>query len=491
MNSIKKKLFFQIGFLIIFFILLMFLANTFLLEPFYINKSKTLLIDTYDTLNAIDDPSYSKETLVQLSNESQSKFDIHIIDIENNISYDSNTNLYQNQPNQNLPEGFKPPPIDDLKLIKEESINESVKFIWFEDNFSNTTILLLTGTLDNDMIVDLRIPLRSISSNISIINQFILIIGLILFLISMIVAYILSQHFTRPILDILDVTSDIKSLNFNSSCKITTNDELGKLADNINNMSDTLKLTIDDLSEEIDERKRMDEQRKTLLNNVSHELKTPISLVQGYAEGLKINLHKKPEKIDFYCSVIIDESQKMNLLLSELLDINHLQFGEFPLAKEKTNAFEFIMNVIKKYEHQFEIEQINYSSNLSTLDSTLTIDIDALRTEQVLTNLLNNALAYVDDEKLISVNVELKNNSHGTHLRMTIGNSHPFISKQELDKLWGSFYKTDQIRTRENGGYGLGLSIIKAIQEADHNQYGVYSEENHIYFYVDFDIANI
>lgn len=469
----------------------MILANTFFLEPFYINKSKALLIDTYDILNAIDDNEYSKETLVQLSTESQSKFDIHILDIENNISYDSNIDLFQSTPNQKLPEGFKPPPVDDLKLIKEESINDSIKFIWFEDSFSRTTVLLLSGTLSNNMIVDLRIPLRSISSNISIINQFILIIGLILFLISMVVAYILSQHFTRPILDILDVTTDIKSLNFNSSCKITTNDELGKLAENINNMSNTLKLTIDDLSEEIDERKRMDEQRKTLLNNVSHELKTPISLVQGYAEGLKIKLHKNPEKVDYYCSVIIDESQKMNLLLSQLLDINHLQFGEFPLVKERSNASEFITNIIKKYETLFETEHIDYSSNLSSLDPALNIDIDALRSEQVLTNLLNNALAYVDDRKQISISFELNDENQGNHLRIIIGNSHPFISKEELDKLWGSFYKTDLIRTRENGGYGLGLSIIKAIQEADHNQYGVYSKENRVYFYVDFDIVNM
>ncbi|MDH8678109.1 histidine kinase dimerization/phospho-acceptor domain-containing protein [Fusibacter bizertensis] len=500
--NIRQKLFFQIGSLMLLFILLLFLANTFLLEPFYVQSEKRKLLSTYENLNAMHSEAIDSNTLYTLQLKSSTFIEIEVInETDGTIIIPKNPDYLSTTPSDR--EGPKPPPFERIIIEKEESVNQNLKYVWFEDPQKGTHFFMLSGYLDSGLHIEIRVPMTSINENVGFLNQFLLIAGVVILVVTIFSANIISKHFTTPILNMFAVTDNIKKLDFSSSCEVLANDELGKLAENINEMSYSLKNNLNQLEEnnkelkiEIDERHRIDEQRKALLSNVSHELKTPLSLVQGYSEGLKLSLNKNPEKIAFYCDVIIDEAKKMDLLVSELLDINRIQFSDIPLYKESIVAKDFIDYILKKYEPMLKSNNIKLSYNFSITDlkSPIILSIDALRSEQIITNLMNNALAYVDEHQIIDITVALnqppknkKNDS--THLRIDLANSHPPVEPDELQNWWESFYKADKARTRENGGYGLGLSIIKAIQEADNNEYGVYYDEGMIHFYVDFDVA--
>lgn len=491
MTSIRQKLFIQMGTLILLFVILLAFANTFLLEKYYVEKSKNMLIKHYETINTTNINDYTKDFFFKLGAESETKLDIIIVDVINNIAYTSENQLLGREDRQTISEDWKPP-IRHLDILKLEEINEKTSFIWFEDPNIKTNFLMLSGALDSGLLIYLRISLTSVSLNVGLLNQFIILVGIVVFLIAMITAYFLSNHFTKPIVSIFETTNSIRKLDFSKKCQVITNDEIGRLGENINQMSHTIEDNINNLSRtnqqlhiEIQERIEIDEQRKALLSNVSHELKTPISLLQGYAEGIKLQIHQNREKTDFYCEVIIDEAKKMDMLVSQLLDINHIRFGDFPLYKEALNAKEYINYIIKKYEDIMLDKKLDFTTNL-LIDDNLIIDVDPLRSEQILTNLLNNAVAYVDDSKKIFL--KANKSLDGEHLTITIANAYPHIAENELERLWESFYKQDKARTRENGGYGLGLSIVKAIQDADKNGYGVYCKDSYINFYFDLDL---
>lgn len=490
----------------ILFVLLLYLANNFLLEPLYTKSAKSSITDLYDEVNDMKVSEYTSENLYNMLIDNGLFVDFVITDTENNTIYVPENPLLTND--RDRPAGnrsINEPPKNLITVIEEEFLSDNNKFVRYDDNISNKQFIMFNGVLDNGMDVNIRLSIDSVSRNVSFLNQFIIGAGVIIFLFSLIAANVISEHFTTPILNIFNTTDRIKKMDFSSTCEVTTNDELGRLAENINEMTYILKDNIENLAtsnsqltEEINERLKIDEQRKALLNNVSHELKTPLSLVQGYSEGLKLNLHKNTDRADFYCDVIIDEAKKMDMLVSQLLDINRLQFGDFPLHKEETDAVDFITYIINKYTPIFKESNLTYTDNLEELRSreeSVMLNIDALRSEQILTNLLNNAIAYADKDKNINLSATItpdddkQTSKDHNHLRITFSNSYSEVEDNELEEWWNSFYKVDKARTRENGGYGLGLSIVKAIQEADSNHYGVYYDSGTINFYVDFDIV--
>lgn len=519
MTSIRRKLFLQIGSIILLFILLLYLANTFLLESLYVQGAKNRLTETYEKLNAMEVEELSPDTLYQMLLDSRTFIEMAIIDEVNGEIYLPANPSLSNDANKAIGRGFKTPPPNQMTLISTEILNDQINLIKLTDHKIETDFYMLQGYLDNGLRIEMRIPLASIRQNVLFFNQFILGAGILIMIAAFIAANLISKHFTKPIQNMTKVTEHLKKMDFSETCEVTTNDEIGRLAEYINEMSYALETNMNaletsnlQLSEEIKEKTRIDEQRQALLNNVSHELKTPLAIIQGYSEGLKLNLTRNTDKAEFYSDVIVDEAKKMDMLVSQLLDINHIQFGDFPLHKEVLNAKDFINNILMKYRPMMEEDGIQFDliSGLINDSNDLLVHIDALRTEQIITNLLNNAMAYVDDRHTVTLTSELMDSQgqvipavsladtsdpHSVyvspaHMRLTISNSFPQIPAPELNNWWNSFYKADKARTRENGGYGLGLSIIKAIQEADDNAYGVYWSDGLIHFYIDFDVSD-
>ena len=222
--------------------------------------------------------------------------------------------------------------------------------------------------------------------------------------------------------------------------------------------------------------------RKEFISNVSHELKTPIAIIQGYAEGLIVNVNKDEENKNFYCKTILDEAFKMNKLVKQLLELSKIESGVIYIERTDFYTSELIEHVIKK-------NNIIYNENVHvTTDTTenILVTADFFLAEQVLTNYLNNAVDHLDQQKIINVKVEKINNK----ARITVYNSGKHISKENMDKIWMSFYKIDKARTRSLGGTGLGLSIVKAIQDAHKNKYGAENVQGGIEFWFELDISD-
>lgn len=506
--SLRKKLFIQIGGLSITLVLLLFGANTFFLEPYYLNQTKQQLISQYDELLDLNLDEENLDIISLISIQDKSNIEIVITDPQRHLIYSSigyMNNENNTLPNPNGPEeseetddiigpnNVNAPPhrkIPELNIIEQSDISESTRFLTGKDPISSTKLLIFEGDYSEEYRVELRVTLLSITKATELFNKFILITGIILFILALILANIISKHFTEPIKNITYATTQIKELDFETYVHVDSTDELGTLSDNINQMNSTLKEVFEDLSianselqNEIHEKTKLDNKRKELLNSVSHELKTPLSILQGYAEALTMGVITDKDKQDFYCNVIIDEANKTNKLLSHLLDINQLEFGDIKLHKSKVAFDEFMSYLVEKLS--------THNKSPLSIDSlnpiNVTIYADPLRLEQVITNYIQNAIKYVDEHK----NIGIRWTTDTEHLRIYIYNSHEHFSPKTMEQLFDSFYKGDSSRDRSKGGYGLGLSIVKAIQEADHNKYGANNVTDGVEFYADFDLYQV
>lgn len=220
--------------------------------------------------------------------------------------------------------------------------------------------------------------------------------------------------------------------------------------------------------------------RKEFISSVSHELRTPLSVIQGYAEGLVSNVTESDEDRKFYCDVIMNETDKMNKLVRDLLNLSQIESGYFHIEKTEFDLVSLIEYVLNRYKSTFEEKsiEIKFESGESVI-----VYGDMTRIEQILTNYINNAINHVDNNKIIRINkISVKDK-----IRVNVFNTGKHIPDEYLDKIWNSFYKVDKARTRAYGGYGLGLSIVKAIADLHSNAYGVENTEGGVNFWFEID----
>ena len=229
-----------------------------------------------------------------------------------------------------------------------------------------------------------------------------------------------------------------------------------------------------------DRYKVLDASREEFVANVSHELKTPIALIQGYAEGLKEGINDDPESTEFYCDVIIDEAGKMNRMVKNLLTLNQLEFGTDEVEFERFDIVKLVKGVIASCD--ILIQQVNANVDFIA-DETAYVWADEFKTEQVVRNYLTNAIHHVGNEKRIEVKIV----SMDGKVCVSVFNSGKPIPEEDVPKLWDKFYKVDKAHTREYGGNGIGLSIVKAIMESFHQGYGVKNYDNGVEFWFELD----
>ena len=255
-------------------------------------------------------------------------------------------------------------------------------------------------------------------------------------------------------------------------------------------MSEQLEKTISELKsannqllKDIENKEKIDRMRQEFLNNVSHELKTPIALVQGYAEGLKENISDDPESREFYCDVIMDEAAKMNKLVKNLLTLNQLESGRDEVTMERFDIVSLIRGVLQSMD--IMIQQKEAKVNFEASDPVY-VWADEFKIEEVVTNYTSNALNHLNGEREIEIRVLPEDD----RVRVTVFNTGTPIPEEDIPKLWNKFYKVDKARTREYGGSGIGLSIVKAIMESLHQQYGVQNYDNGVEFWFTLDRKN-
>jgi signal transduction histidine kinase len=301
-------------------------------------------------------------------------------------------------------------------------------------------------------------------------------------------AYYISDRFTQPIKEINKITKRMAELDFSKTLDIKTEDEIGQLSQSINHLSYRLDDAIGELSREnkqleqdVDKGKRIDAMRREFVSNVSHELKTPIFLIQGYAEGLKTNIAANEEKRDFYCDVIMEEAEKMDVIVKDLLNLSQIESGNMDLNRCNFDIEKLINETVKKLEPMFDEKNIDTQIDINVQQQA---NGDPVRIEQIMVNYLNNAINHIDNHKQIKITAE----NYNDKIRVSVFNTGHHIPENLLERIWISFYKVDKARTRSYGGTGLGLAIVKAIQQAHSNEYGVSNVESGVLFWFDVDL---
>ena len=350
--------------------------------------------------------------------------------------------------------------------------------------------LEIWGTLDNGYSIILRTPIQGIKDNVNISTTLIKYVGGAILIVGIISAFVVSTYITRPIKQLSDIAERMSEMDFDARYEGSDKGEIGLLGKSMNNMSEKLEYNIAELKKanlelkkDIDKKEKLEIMRTDFLSNVSHELKTPIALIQGYAEGLKEGITDDPESMGFYCDVIMDEANKMNTMVKRLLTLNQIEFGNDEPDMERFNINELIASVVDA--NAIRAGQKNMSIVFDNRNEQNFVWADEYKTEEVLTNYISNALNHCDGKQAIEVRTS--KSEDGATLTVTVYNSGRNIAEEDLERIWEKFYKTDKARTREYGGNGIGLSIVKAIMESMGQEYGVRNVSDGVEFWFTLD----
>ena len=460
-SSVKVKLFFTLSLTILSIIIFLIIVNTFALENFYLYSKQKTLKAVYEKISG-----YYLGTNQNTNIETE----LEKISVRNNfdilIKDNNGINVYTTNKSFSSVIGTINDIIDQFNNGKELEKNDKFYIRKQVDSKNGVLYMMLSGKLENGYFVYIRIPVTFIQDSVSISNNFLWIIAGIAILIAGIIVTIVSDKFTGPILELNNIAKKMSNLDFSQKYNI--------------------KETNIELEKDIEEKSKIDEMRKTFISDVSHELKTPISLIQGYSEGLLENINSDEESRKFYAEVILDETNKMDKLVKQLLELMKLEYGKREFNNTTFNIVELEKEVIRKSKVMLEEKQIELEFDEK---QEIQVTADDFYIEQVITNYLTNAIKNaeeVENKKIIRISNTI--DIEKSKVCVKVFNTGEHISEENLNRIWNRFYKADESRNREDGGTGIGLSLVKAIMNNYQNKYGVNNVENGVEFYFELDL---
>ncbi len=346
----------------------------------------------------------------------------------------------------------------------------------------------LFGSLDADTMIYVRSNYESLQESVSISNQFLFYIAIVAIFISAVAMYFLARHITVPLEHLTNVAERLAELDFDAKYEGTETNEIGVLGSSMNKLSQQLESTIselkhanNELKQDIEKRTELDAMRQDFLSGVSHELKTPIALIQGYAEGLRDNVNDDPESRNFYCDVIIDEASRMNQMVQKIMTLNQIEFGGEPVTFERFDLTTLVSNILISSNILFSQKEAKVTF---TQKEPVFVWADEFLIEEVITNYISNAVNHLEGEREIRLWIDRKTDGI---VRLSVFNSGQIIPPEEQEKIWIKFYKVDKARSREYGGNGIGLSIVKAIMNNLNQECGTYNLDNGVVFWFELD----
>ena len=400
LKSVRFKLFLVMCIVIIFIILCLILVNSVVLETFYMYSKTNTVRAVYARINEYYSSNSANIDLdEELKNIAfKNNFDILIQADNNIIVFSTNRDFISS--------------IDQLMDNESASSQDQTNIIYKDRDIiirkvvssnSSMNYILLSGNLVNDYKLYIRIPIAPIEESVRISNNVLIFIGCITIIISGIIASVISKKFTDPILELNSITNKMARLDF--SQKYVTkdvDDEINDLGKNINTMSNKLETIIKqlrdnniELEKDIEEKSKIDEMRKQFISDVSHELKTPIALIQGYAEGLLENVTTDDESRKFYAEVILDESNKMDKLVKQLLELMKIEYGKREFTNERFDLKELIDEVIRKCNVMLKENGITINFRQ---EEPVYIYADEFYIDQAVTNYFTNAIKHAEEK---------------------------------------------------------------------------------------------
>lgn len=486
MHSIKRQIAVMTLALLFFTLLLCWGINNIFLEKIYYRKKQDILMNAYYLMNQASGDQKIQSEEFQLQMEElcdNANLSIMIANSSLKIIYTS-VNVYDDTLMMRM-----------FNYVYGDSVyanNNKTTLIERTDNYNmltcqderfNTYYMEMVGILDDDNFFIVRTPLESIRENVLVSNRFLGIVALLTtFLGAGCIMYI-TARVTQPLDSLIEISDQMRQLNFDVKYEGGGTVEMDALGENMNALSSKLEETISDLKtannelqHDIEQKIQIDEMRKEFLSNVSHELKTPIALIQGYAEGLQECINDDPESRAYYCEVIMDEAAKMNRMVQKLLTLNQIEFGNDVITMERFDITAMTHSLIDSMKLLADQKEAVITC---TTNEPVYVWSDEYKIEEVLTNYLSNALNHVDFEKKIEVNIQKLEKQ----VRVSVFNTGKQIPEEDIDKIWIKFYKVDKARTRAYGGSGIGLSIVKAIMDSLNQSCGAKNYENGVEFW--------
>ena len=480
-HSIKKQITYIFLIILAGTVLSCMLANLFFLKSYYLLNKRRNINEAYSVLNEASrqgllmDSSFHERLRVLCE---VSDISVVVLDNDSNIIASISS--------------------DDTNLVRQLSDNELISQLYYTDEepsfqiirdlYSGNKYLQMCGVLYNNEKFLIRCAYVAVEDSVLIANKFLFYVGLIGLIIGCGLTVVIADRITKPIVRLTEISTQMANLDFNAKYESSGENEVDVLGENINMLSDKLEETISELKtansellKDIEKRDKIEDMRQEFISNVSHELKTPIALIQSYSEGLKEGIIDDEESRDYYLDVIIDESNRMNLLVKDLMSLSELEFGNKPLEIERFDIVELLKNkiaasgiIFKQNDIKLEFEE----------KDPLFVWSDEFRTEEVIQNYLSNAIHYCMNEKIIKIFIEKKEET----VRINVYNSGNPIKEEDMQYIWDKFYKADKARSRDYGGSGIGLSIVKAIMTSFDMDYGCSNTDDGVIFYFELPI---
>lgn len=370
---------------------------------------------------------------------------------------------------------------EDLTL--QYNIKDDVYYLINDMPFINVKQVNFVKTIDMDngkqTSINATASLQPVGEVMSILSDYYIIFYILAIIISLVIAWIYSKSISNPLLKLTKVADKMAGMDFSIKSTHSSDDELGVLSNSLNILSTNLDEALTDVKEankqlviDMEKEKQQEKVRREFVANISHELKTPLGIIKGFAEGIKDGIKK--EKTDYYLEVILDEIEKMNTLILDMLELSKFETGKI----EDKEEFE-IIKLINKAVTLLEIPISDKKLKIDIKGDFTNVYGVKFQIDQVIMNLISNAVKYCTNNTTIIITGEIIDHTNYIYI-YNEGNS---LTKEELESIWLRFYKIDKSHNRQSGGTGLGLAIVKAILDGHGSDYGVINKQNGVEFY--------
>ncbi len=478
-NKLWFNIFVRVAVIFVIFTVVLSLSNITLLLKFFVFKEKSALLDQMSIINecSLSDTDALLNTMSEI--REKYNFDVEIYTGRGTILHTTHGgkmmdfyNLNDQRFDMSREEMV---PITQKTYADGTVISESVR------NFDQTEFLVCTKEIESGTFAEIRIQKSLVADSAKIANQFILIISGICLVLSIAWIFAFARKFSRPITQMNDITKGMASLDFTQKIATTGSDEIGELSRSINYLSACLSEALEDLKQknarlkaDIDAQLRLDQMRRAFIANVSHELKTPISIINGYAEGLKMDIN--PRSRLEYCDTIISEGNRMNQLVLSILELSKYESGQIPISLSRVDIAETAAQLTDRiFKGSSVTAQCQIPENTFVL-------ADSLQINQVLNAFLENALAYTPENGKVTLTA-----TGDSVVRISVFNTGSHIENEVMPHIWQSFYRGDTSHKRDSSHFGLGLSIVSAILKMHNSRCGVYNTNEGVCFWFELE----
>lgn len=462
--GIRAKLFLEIGAIIAVCFVGISIANSQLLESVYIwNVERSLTTMAQNAEDAGDDYFF-----LLAEYETKQGVSIDLYDPQDNYLYEGTGNFIS---------------ANKLNIISRTENEDGSYFNVVAEEGSTTQYIVFGKDFENGYHIEITVQKDPIQENANLATRVTTTITVLTLVLALVFISVYSKHFTKPLIQMSDVASKIANLDFSAKCEINRDDEIGALADNINVVSDSLNTALSELREkneqlmeDIEKERRIEQMRADFISAASHELKTPIAIIRGYAEGLKMNVDEENESATEYCDIIMREADRMNVLVLNMLEQSLYSSGVKQPDMTGFSVNDFIEDLLKTISPIFEEKGV--SANYLKTENLIAF-ADKTQMTTVLSNIVLNACSHAGGEKLVEITTEKLEEK----IKVNVFNTGSRVEDKDKDGIFTSFYRADKAHSRAEGRFGLGLAIVKSITENHNCECGFGNKENGVTFW--------